>query len=241
MRRFQKFVSAVLLPVVTLLKFLNRGSRHVDSVLDIISLNAKADSASFVQANLSGAQLFATREALWDYALENLRFSGLHIELGVWSGNSIRYFALRAPNQTIYGFDSFRGLADDWLGAGLQRGAFDLKGNLPKVPVNVTLVPGWFEETLPTFNSQQNDPIAFIHLDADTYTSTKLALEALASKIIAGTILVFDEYHGYPNWREGEFKAWDEFVGDHDIEFSYLAFSEQQVAIEIVQQRAQNS
>lgn len=73
-----------------------------------------------------------------------------------------------------------------------------------------------------------------MHFDADTYESTKLALHILSPRIITGSVLVFDEFYGYPNWRNGEFKAWSEFVEHRQLKFQYIAFSEQQAAIKIV-------
>ena len=40
-----------------------------------------------------------------------------------------------------------------------------------------------------------------------------------------GTVIVFDEYLGFPNWKNGEFLAWRKFVEAQGIEYSYLAFS----------------
>ena len=73
-----------------------------------------------------------------------------------------------------------------------------------------------------------------MHFDADTYESTKLALDAFSSRIVVGSVLVFDEFYGYPNWRNGEFKAFSEFVGSRKLNFRYIAFSRQQAAVKIV-------
>jgi hypothetical protein len=167
-------------------------------------------------------------------ALEAAKLEGLFLELGVWNGYSITHLAKKKPSVQFFGFDSFEGLAEDWSGTPAVKGTFSLGGNLPKVPSNVELIAGWFEDTLPRFTESRNGPLAFLHLDADTYESTRFALEVFASWIVEGTILVFDEHHGYPNWRNGEFKAWNEFVKEREVCFQYLAFSEQQAAIKIL-------
>ena len=77
----------------------------------------------------------------------NVQLNGLLIEFGVWKGRSINYFAKRV-SETIYGFDSFEGLKEDWSGWGFAKGAFDLGGKLPKVENNVILIKGWFDKTL---------------------------------------------------------------------------------------------
>ena len=46
-----------------------------------------------------------------------------------------------------------------------------------------------------------------------------------------GTVIVFDEYFGYRGWREGEFKAWQEFVAARGLRYEYLAFSDYAVSL----------
>jgi hypothetical protein len=48
-------------------------------------------------------------------------------------------------------------------------------------------------------------------------------------------VLVFDEFFNYPGWRQGEYKAFMEFVYAHDVEYKYLGYYEkhEQVAVKI--------
>ncbi len=71
-------------------------------------------------------------------------------------------------------------------------------------------------------------------MDADTYKPTSYVLESLSSNIASGAIIIFDEYFGYPNWRQHEFKAWQEFVLAHNVKYRYIAYSDMQCAIEII-------
>ena len=74
-----------------------------------------------------------------------------------------------------------------------------------------------------------------MNIDCDIYSSTKFVLECFAEQIIPGTVIVFDEYIGNKNWREDEFKAFQEAVGIHGWEYEYLCFSfmTQQVVVRI--------
>jgi hypothetical protein len=36
---------------------------------------------------------------------------------------------------------------------------------------------------------------------------------------------MFDEYYNYPNWREHEYRAWQEFVAARKIKYRYTGFS----------------
>ena len=192
-------------------------------------------SADYVEDKLSASLLFDKREALWDYALSKLDKDGVIAEFGVWSGESINYIAARlgADNLTVYGFDSFEGLKEDWQGASLPKGSFDLHGRLPKVLKNVVLVKGWFHETIPRFLEDHADLFSFIHLDADTYESTAMVLELIGSRLKRNTVIVFDEYLGYPGWQNGEYKAWQESITKNHVQYEYLGFSNRQAAIRI--------
>ena len=141
-----------------------------------------------------------------------IRTRGLYAEFGVFSGYSINHFAEIHKDRTLYGFDSFVGLREDWGGTDMGEGSFDRKGKLPAVRINVSLIKGWFSETLPVFLEEHSEDFAFIHFDADTYESTHYVLNTLEKRIVPGTIIIFDEYLGFPNWESGEFLAWQQFV-----------------------------
>ena len=128
-----------------------RGSHN--EVFRIVTERAASSSADYIEAHLDGALLFPTREQVWDYALSRSAVRGLYGEFGVFEGGSINHMAqsLQARQVTIYGFDSFEGLKEDWRGTWYSKGAFDVGGKLPAVLPNVTLVKGWFDETVPTF------------------------------------------------------------------------------------------
>ena len=48
-----------------------------------------------------------------------------------------------------------------------------------------------------------------------------------------GTVILFDEYFNFPNWERHEFKAFQEFVENYGIKYTYLAFARQQVAVRV--------
>jgi hypothetical protein len=163
------------------------------------------------------------------------RGGGIIAEFGVWKGESINFFAKNCPRAKVFGFDSFEGLEEDWYGFRIQKGFFNMNGQLPKCESNVTLVKGWFEDTLPKFCEElQQEIILLLHMDADTYKPTAYVLNSLLSNLGRGTIVIFDEYFGYPNFRQHEFKAWQEFVNSNGINYAYIGYTEMQVAIEIL-------
>lgn len=208
-----------------------------DEVFEIVTRRAAATSADYIETHLDGALLFPLREQVWDYALARVQIEGLYAEFGVFAGHSINYIAaaLRDRKITIYGFDSFEGLQEDWRGTWFRKGDFDLHGKLPEVLPNVRLVKGWFDATLPHFLSQHPDqPFAFLHLDADTFESTEMVLSLLKDRIVPGTVIVFDEYLGFPNWQNGEYRAWRQFVEAGGLKYRYLAFSNTPTAVQVI-------
>ena len=70
------------------------------------------------------------------------------------------------------------------------------------------------------------------------YSSTKLILDLLGKRFHKGTILIFDEYFNYPNWKNHEFKAFQEFVTKNNIAYEYLSFTNQEsVTVKIITER----
>ena len=69
-------------------------------------------------------------------------------------------------------------------------------------------------------------------MDMDTYMPTKFTLVKIKPFLTKGSILLFDQFYGYPNWQNHEFKAFKEVFKDE--EYKYIAFCESEVAIEIL-------
>ena len=109
-----------------------------------------------------------------------------------------------------------------------------MNGAVPKVKPNVKIYKGLFEEALPNFIEILGPrKIDIIHLDADTYKPTSFVLKMVSNNLRDGTIIIFDEFFGYPNFQLHEFKAWEEFQTEFKIEFEYISFTSMGVAIRI--------
>jgi hypothetical protein len=67
--------------------------------------------------------------------------------------------------------------------------------------------------------------VAFVHVDADLYSSARTVLTLVGPRLVAGTVVVFDEYFGYPGWREHEYRAWQEYVAETGVRFAYEGFT----------------
>ncbi|MGD1216044.1 MAG: TylF/MycF/NovP-related O-methyltransferase [Terriglobales bacterium] len=162
---------------------------------------AAQESAEFADQHMTMAKSYADKFALLKAAMGQVEIQGLYCEFGVYRGETINFIASLVSGE-VHGFDSFEGLPEDWK-QGHEKGTFAL-ASLPEVQPNVRLHKGWFEDTIPTFREQHPEPIAFLHLDADLYSSTRTVFELLGDGIVAGTVIAFDEFFNYPGWSEGE-------------------------------------
>ena len=178
---------------------------------------------SFISGHMAGVPVLEGRDSLLAFSLAAVDHSldGHYCEFGVYRGASINHIA-SLTSHTVHGFDSFEGLPESW--AGFDKGTFAVNG-LPAVRDNVILHKGWFDESLPVWAQQYPGPIAFAHLDADLYSSTKTVFDILGDRLVAGSVLQFDEYYNFDGWQEGEFRAFREFMAERDITFEYLGYT----------------
>jgi hypothetical protein len=208
---------------------------HLHSVL---WARATEESANYVDQYLNEVLVFEDITQIWDYCIQNISShdKGVALEFGVYKGTSINYFAERLPKLQFYGFDSFDGLAEDWKGNSKKKGYFSLGGKLPKVKRNVSLVKGWFDKTLPDFivTRLQGHDLALLHIDGDTYQAAAVVLDGLRNFIRPGLLILFDEYLGYPNWKNGEYLAWKQFCENSGVRYHYKAFCCEQALVEVI-------
>ncbi|MGB9980283.1 TylF/MycF/NovP-related O-methyltransferase [Methanobacterium sp.] len=195
--------------------------------------NALLETTRFVEENMLKTRSFENKFSLLKYALDLIEKRGLILEFGVFEGTTINFISSNTK-QTVYGFDSFEGLPEDWR-EGFEKGTFKI--GIPEVNKNVKLIKGWFDDTLPQFIKECPENCYFIHIDCDLYSSTKTIFDNLHDKIKEGTIIVFDEFFNYPGWKEGEYKAFIEFVNSHNIKYEYIGYCryDEQVALKILE------
>jgi len=187
---------------------------------EISFFKAAFESAEYHDEHFSTTRAFDTDLDLLSAAVALSKPKGLFLEFGVASGRSIRHLAGQTGSQ-VYGFDSFDGLPEDWR-TGFKKGAFAMP--LPEVPKNVSLIQGWFSDTLPAFLSHHSGEVSFLHIDCDLYSSTKCAFDLLGDRISSGTVIQFDEYWNYPGWKTHEFKAFEELKAARNLSCKPIGF-----------------
>jgi O-methyltransferase len=156
---------------------------------------------------------------------------GCIIECGVWRGGMIAAMSeLLGNDRNYYLFDSFEGLPE---AQGIDGEAAIKWQNDKEGPIyydnckaeidyaykamkisgvqNYQLIKGWFSETLPKFNI--NDEIAILRLDGDWYDSTIQCLTCLYPKLSKGGLIIVDDYYSW----EGCSKAIHDYLSTQGL------------------------
>jgi len=228
---FRKLASRVKRDIIT--RVINLATETAGkSILFERHRRALSSTVDYVEENMFQVDSYVSKTELLTKAFQCADVSGerLVCEFGVWRGDTINHIA-KMTTKNIYGFDSFEGLPERWWGV-FDQGHFAV-AKLPKVGKNVSLIKGWFNKTLPVFLEQHRGLIGFLHIDSDLYSSAKTIFELLEPKLKPGAVIVFDEYFNYPGWKQGEYKAFMEFLEKTGYAFEFIGYNrnEEQVAV----------
>jgi predicted O-methyltransferase YrrM len=192
-------------------------------ILNSQDITAARESAAFVLENMPNAAVFWHPHDTLRFALGLIKGPGLALEFGVATGTTLKIIAEAvAADRTVVGFDSFTGLPETWR-SGFPVGEF-AQNDIPTVE-GAEIVVGLFEDELPKFLARNDEPVAFLHVDCDLYSSSKTVLDLVGDRLAPDAVLVFDEFFNYPGWRRHEFRAWTEFVERTGRAFEYLGFT----------------
>jgi len=170
------------------------------------------------------------RETFYEVCLKEITLPGPWAEFGVGphAGTARRWIKALPTEVRLHLFDRLEGLPEPWeietpeeidrRRVSKKAGAWipDYPAGLFKYPHEhrfnddrVTTHYGLFAETLPV---DFHDPLAFVHIDCDLYTSTRDVLTGIASFVVPGTVFIFDELvawrHVNTNWRANEWRAY---------------------------------
>jgi O-methyltransferase len=161
------------------------------------------------------------------------------LEFGVFQGDSLRFWVdlAKCPQVRFFGFDSFRGLPENWILPTrlVPAGHFDVGGALPDITdPRVRFIPGLFQDTCREFLTHYQRPDRLVlHLDADLFSSTLYVLATFDFLLKPGDVLIMDEL----NSASSEFRALMDYLACFRRTVRLLAHSGEfveQAAVEIV-------
>jgi len=182
---------------------------------------------AFISENFARGSKAYTRYKLLKYSVKKATIKGLFLEFGVMNGRSLKFLAECRPDKRFYGFDSFKGLPESW-GDSYPKGWLKVD-QPPNILGDVILVEGLFQDTLETFLEDHDEPVSFLHLDADLYSSTNYVLTTLADagRIVKGTVIEFDELFredDYQRVLDDEYRAYKDFLEKYDVKVRWLKY-----------------
>jgi len=168
--------------------------------------------------------------------ISHVSFDGLWIDLCIGRTVAVTQHIIRnSPDDIIiYGFDWFKGLPEEWRVSDERVdtiGKFavtvqkidDFIATKEKQYPKLKIINGLIQDTLPGFLEEHPGNCAFINVDCDLYSSANCALIALQDRIVPGTVINFDEFWGYDNYRNGEYKAFMEFIERTGYKYRFIA------------------
>jgi len=162
---------------------------------------------------------FVTRTEMYQFLVESQSLDGPidYLEFGVFQGDSMRWWVANShhPESKFVGFDSFEGLPEEWRQN--PKGTFSANGKVPEISdPRCSFVKGLFHDTVPVWLTGRTFPgRSILHLDADLYSSTLVALTQLLPKLRKNNIMIFDEFSDYFN----EFRAYCDATSAYQLGF----------------------
>jgi len=137
-----------------------------------------------------------------------------YLEFGVFKGASLRQWVQlsKDPRSWFFGFGSFEGLPEKWefaSGGPVDKGFFSTGAQLPDIDdARIAYVKGFFQHSLrPFLKDFERRNQLVLHLDADLFTSTLFVLSTMDEFIVAGTLIISDEFGNVND----EFRAWTDY------------------------------
>jgi hypothetical protein len=211
---------------------------YIPALAPVMAMQAANETAAYVvQLFLPHACSGNSAQDIADFALESFKTSFdaaqrevlVALEFGVSTGGTTRYLGQKLQKTNLYGFDWFHGLTEDWTDF-QKKDRWTQNGKLPEnLPPNVQIVEGKFQDTLKGFLEQHDGmEVGFVHMDADTYESTKYALDLVIPKMPDGAIILFDDYFNFPGWSKpglGEASAWHDIVKQFRLTVEPVCFA----------------
>ncbi|WLR92191.1 TylF/MycF/NovP-related O-methyltransferase [Shinella zoogloeoides] len=172
------------------------------------------------------------------HAMGAISLPGDWAEFGVYKGRCARFISsFLTGKRKLHLFDSFEGLPADWIGQ-WRAGAFKMdESEIPSFSdPRIQIHKGWFNQTVPAFRATQTEPLSFLHIDGDLYSSAMDVLMGLDDLIVPGTILLFDEYMMVADGEtsDDEHRALYDWAAQKSRHFEYLWRTEwMQVAVRV--------
>ncbi len=173
-------------------------------------------------------------QAIAGYLQQTAKVAGDTAEIGLAGGGTTVLIALSNGGRRHWACDTFAGLQDAGEDdPGLVNGMFRKRVTQAAVNAalggadNATIATGLFPDSAPAAMAAAR--FAFVHLDVDTYASTRDSFAFFESRMAPGGIMAIDD--ALTGRAPGAQKAWQEIVARNDGRWELIGETEQQAGI----------
>mgnify|MGYP003145369679 FL=1 len=163
----------------------------------------------FAEHSLPDIKIFPNKdiEQHLRYALSQVNTHDLFLEFGVRDRKTFNI--IKEYSNVVHGFDSWTGMPWPWqltrLVEPAKTGPHLAAKTIPKSDDTQIFWSGLFEDTLPKFLKEYNQPISFLHIDSNYYKSATQVLTALNDYITNDTVIVIGQCHAF---EQADLKKW---------------------------------
>jgi len=169
--------------------------------------------------------------------LKSNEIDGVYLEFGCDQANTFR-MALNTLGRSelishFFAFDSFQGMPDasgidkqsHWTKVDLSTSETAFREICKMDMHRITMVPGFYEQSLPEYSLPSDQSVAMAYVDCDFYSSTVSCLGFLEKHLRHGMILAFDDWDLYfADNKRGQRKAFAEFASRNAGRYHFEPF-----------------
>ena len=80
---------------------------------------------------------------------------------------------------------------------------------------------------------KENPKINFVHIDVDTYETSKFILKKLKKYLVPNATILFDELYNF-DWDVGEYKALKEEFDETEYSFKVFSIEDQKLSLQFL-------
>ena len=195
------------------------------NLLDILWERASAESADFAEEHLGKALVFSEGSKFLDFVEQKMceRKKGYNVfSFGVPEKEKelIKHFKYSYHSNV-----KFRSLTDAWKG---NHSVDDFDSRV------TSFSDIYFTLESPKPSHVDISSAGLIYIRGGVFDEAKIVLEGVEKNLKQGVLILFGELIGYPNWRNGQYRAWKRIVEVYGLKFRYLGFCNHQALVEII-------
>ena len=198
--------------------------------LDALWEQASVESVDFVEKHLGEVLVFSDESRFLHFVVQKIKEQKTGGKfLSFTAQNEVNELDARFTRIIHISKESFRSQADAW------------KGNYPVNDLcsDVTPHPNTFDvyDVIKRFPASKISFVALIHISGGVSEVAEIILKKIEKYLEPKVLVLFGELIGYPNWRNGQYRAWTEIAKNHGIKFRYLGFYNHQALVEITERQ----